>query len=82
MRQMPAYELDGYTVVVNALPTGEGRFYSVFSIHHGENFPALGGVPTMYQEGRGAGVVCETSDDAHDRAAERANEWIANHPLA
>lgn len=82
MREMPAFELDGYTVVVNALPTGDGRFYSVFSIHQGENVPAVGGVPVIYQEGRAAGVVCATSKDAHDLAAERANEWIANHPLA
>lgn len=79
MRQMPVYERGGYTVVVNALPTGEGRFFSVFSIHKGERIAVLG-VPVVYQEGRGAGIVCDTEDDAHNAAADRADKWIAEHP--
>lgn len=80
MRKMPAYENAGYTVVVNALPTGEGRFYSVFSIHKGEHIAVLGGVPVVYQEGRAMGVICDTEDEAHTAAADRADKWIVDHP--
>ena len=80
MRKMPKYELNGYTVVVNALPTSEGRYYSVFSIHAGEPFSALREAPVAYQEGRGAGVICNTVDEAHTAAADRADKWIADHP--
>jgi len=79
MRKMPTYNHRGYTVVVNALPTGEGRFFSVFSIHQGEKSGALG-VPVVYQEGRGAGVVGATVEEAHSLAADRADAWIDSQP--
>lgn len=79
MREMPNYRYRGYTVVVNALPTGEGSFFSVFSIHQGEKNGALG-VPVVYQEGHEAGVVGATVEEAHSLAAERADAWIDSQP--
>ena len=77
---MPAHEYMGYTVVVNALPAPNNRYYSVFSIHrHSPGMP-VDQVALVYQEGHQASVICETADEAHQDAVERAHTWIDAHP--
>lgn len=81
MRPMPAHEYMGYTVVVNALPAPGNRYYSVFSVHRqGHNQP-LSQVALAYQEGSKAGVICETAEEAHQDASERAHAWIIQNPV-
>jgi hypothetical protein len=70
----------GYTVVVNALPAPNNRYYSVFSIHRGSPGTPLDQVALVYQEGNKAGVICETVDEAHQDAVARAHSWIDVHP--
>ena len=83
MKAMPAYEYQGYTVVVNALPAPGNRYSSVFSVHRGSRSGGEGmrQLPVAYQEGHDAGVICETAEEAHQDAAARANEWIDEHPI-
>lgn len=79
MREMPAHEYMGYTVVVNALPAPNNRYYSVFSVHLGSPGMPPTQVALVYQEGIKANVVCETAQEAHEDAAERAHAWIDAH---
>jgi hypothetical protein len=80
MRGMPAHEYTGYTVVVNALPAPNNGYYSVFSIHLGSPGVPLGQVALVYQEGIKANVLCETAQEAHEDATERAHAWIDAYP--
>lgn len=82
MIEMPAHERDGYIVVTKAVPTGDGRFYATFSIHHGVALPIVSDASIVYQQGRVGFILCDTFEDAHKRAGERANAWIAKNPLA
>lgn len=76
VRVMPCHEYAGYTVVVNALPAPGNRYYSVFSIHLPSPRTIPEQVALVYQQGNEAGVICETADEAHQDATERAHAWI------
>jgi hypothetical protein len=81
VRTMPCHDYQGYTVVVNALPAPNDRYYSVFSIHRATNNAIPEQVALEYQEGNEAGVICQTADEAHQAATVRAHAWIDAHPL-
>jgi hypothetical protein len=80
MRTMPAHEYKGYSVVVNALPGPNDKYYSVFSIHRSSPSSPADQVVLVHQEGRRAEVICETAGDAHHHATERAHAWIDARP--
>lgn len=79
MRSMPTHEYGGYTVVANTIPAPENRFYSVFSIHRGQENILLAGV--VHQQGKEADFICETDEDALNAAVARAHEWIDANPV-
>lgn len=81
MRTMPIHEYGGYTVVANALPAPNNRYYSTFSIHEYSPTVSVLKVPVIYQEGISANITAETAQQAHEDALERAIMWIDAHPL-
>jgi hypothetical protein len=80
MRPMPTHEYGGYTIVANALPASENRYYSVFSIHRPTPNTLVIHAPVVYQEGINDGVTCDTAEQAHEDAFGRARMWIDAHP--
>lgn len=80
MRTMPSLDYMGYAVVVNALPTAENRYYSVFAIHrHVSNSLAVQ-QPAACRQGVEEGVICDTTELAYQHARDRARDWIDAHP--
>jgi hypothetical protein len=84
MPAAPVYAYQGYTVDVYYLPEPGDRYSSIFSLRQGAPLSKKTWHPNfaIYTEARNAAVVHNTIDAAHEAAAERANRWIDNHPIA
>ena len=75
-RVMPSHEYRDHTIVANAIPVGDGRFYSVFSVHKNSPGKNIFQLAVLHQEGHAAGMICASEKEATDQAAIRAREWI------
>lgn len=81
MRNMPAHEYRGYTVVINPAGTPDGAFRNAYSIHAGsDNLHPLG-VTVVEQRSISSSDIFDSESDAYESAYLLAHAWIDANPL-
>jgi hypothetical protein len=76
MIKRPDHRYLNFTIAICIWPVRVNRYASSFSINEGADGSPAQRLPLIYKEGRDVGMSCETADEAHQDALERAYEWI------
>lgn len=82
MRTMSIVEYQGYTVVINPVPTTAGKFRSAFAIHkdngrtHALTRTTIAEADMVYQSSASTAEVFNAETEAYDSAKSLAHAWI------